>query len=41
MVKSFSAGDIVQFSGVYRVAHANDHIPAHYVIALVDDIFPN
>lgn len=41
MAKSFSVGETATHSGVYRVIHANSHTPAHYVIALYGDTFPN
>jgi len=31
----------VTVSGVYKVFHADDHVPAHYVTILYGDIFPN
>jgi len=31
----------VTVSGVYKVFHADDHVPAHYVTVLYGDTFPN
>ncbi|HEX6505801.1 MAG TPA: hypothetical protein VF011_21370 [Terriglobales bacterium] len=41
MTKSFAAGETAHTSGVYKAIHANNHIPAHYIIARYGDTFPN
>jgi hypothetical protein len=41
MNKSFVADQPVYSSGAYKAIHANKHIPAHYVIALHGETFPN
>lgn len=41
MTQSFQANRRAESSGIYRVIHANSHIPAHYVLVLDGDIFPN
>lgn len=38
-MKSFSPGDTVAQSGIYRVSHAQ-HRPDHRVIALQGDVLP-
>lgn len=36
----FRAGDKAPTTGIYRVVHGQQHVDAHYVIALQGDIFP-
>lgn len=31
----------VAASGIYKVLHADDHVPAHYVTVLHGETFPN
>jgi hypothetical protein len=31
----------VKVSGIYRVYHAEDHVPPHHVTALFGDTFPS
>lgn len=40
MPETSLAGEKVRTSGVYKVVHANEHIPAHYVIAVFGETFP-
>ena len=37
----FAPGSKVELSGVYKVVHADDHVPPHYVTALRRDVFPS
>ena len=41
MAKAFAAGEKADTSGIYRVVHEHQHVPAHYVLVIEDDTFPN
>jgi hypothetical protein len=40
MPEVFSPGDKVEWTGVYKVIHAYEHVPSHHVTVLYGDRFP-